>query len=135
MCQRPDPLDTWPLLYEFSAEYAGFRMDHCDTGRALQHVAIGMFGMVIIEPAAGLPSVDKEFAIEQDSVAKEDAYLVCGNDGSWGSQAVDLSPAQGGMIELTPDEDGLSPMVTHAFNLIRRGALGLVRTRDGDPTD
>jgi nitrite reductase (NO-forming) len=46
---------------------------------------------------------------------------------------VDLSPAQGAIIEMVMPEDGLYPMVTHAFNFVGRGALGLFRAGDGDP--
>ena len=53
--------------------------------------------------------------------------------GNWGSQAVDLSPAQGAIVEFTTAEDGLYPIVTHAFNFVGRGALGLVQAGDGDP--
>ena len=56
-----------------------------------------------------------------------------GNAGGWGSQAVDLSPAQGAIIEFTTAEDGMYPFVTHAFNFVGRGALGLFKAGDGDP--
>ena len=191
-------------LYEWTADYAGVWMYHCGTSPALHHIANGMFGMVIVEPAEGLPAVDKEFAIVQsewylgpqkeptdltkasagapapdfvmfngvanqylenpikvgtgervrifllvagpnidssfhivgtifDTVTKEGIPLVRGNDGSWGSQAVDLSPAQGAIIEFQTAEDGQYPMVTHAFNFVGRGALGLFLSGDGDP--
>jgi nitrite reductase (NO-forming) len=191
-------------LYEWTAEYAGVWMYHCGTSPALHHIANGMYGMVIVEPKAGLPPVDKEFALVQsewylgpqgditslqkasagapapdfvvfngvanqykdaplkvgtgervrifvldagpnidssfhivgtifDTVTKEGIHLVEGNDGSWGSQAMDLSPAQGGIVEFTTAEDGLYPIVTHAFNFVGRGALGLVQAGDGDP--
>jgi nitrite reductase (NO-forming) len=51
--------------------------------------------------------------------------LLKGNAGGWGSQAVDLSPAQGAMIEFSPQENGMYPFVTHAFNFVGRGAMGL----------
>jgi nitrite reductase (NO-forming) len=82
------------------------------------------------------PSVDSSFHIVGtifDTVIKEGVQLLRGNEGSWGSQAVDLSPAQGAIIEFTTAEDGLYPIVTHAFNLVGRGALGLVQAGDGDP--
>jgi nitrite reductase (NO-forming) len=190
--------------YDWTAEYAGVWMYHCGTAPALHHIANGMYGMVIVEPAAGLPKVDKEFAIVQsewylgpqgqptdltkasagapspdfvmfngvanqykdnpiqvntgkrvriflldagpdidssfhivgtifDTVTKEGIHLVRGNDGNWGSQAVDLSPAQGAIIEFQTAEDGLYPMVTHAFNYVGRGALGLLQSGDGNP--
>jgi nitrite reductase (NO-forming) len=191
-------------LYEWTADYAGVWMYHCGTPPALHHIANGMYGMVIVEPAEGLPKVDKEFAIVQsewylgpqgketdltkaasgnpapdfvmfngvanqykdhpiqigtgervriflldagpsidssfhivgtifDTVIKEGINLLRGNDGSYGSQAVDLSPAQGAIIEFQTAEDGLYPMVTHAFNFVGRGALGLFQSGDGDP--
>jgi nitrite reductase (NO-forming) len=191
-------------LYEWTAEYAGVWMYHCGTSPALHHIANGMYGMVIVEPAEGLPKVDKEFAIVQsewylgpqgketnltkaaagapapdfvmfngvanqyldnpiqvgtgervriflldagpnidssfhivgtifDTVIKEGIHLLRGNVGSWGSQAVDLSPAQGAIIEFQTAEDGKYPMVTHAFNFVGRGALGIIQSGDGDP--
>ena len=41
-------------LYEWTADYAGVWMYHCGTAPALHHIANGMFGMVIVEPAEGL---------------------------------------------------------------------------------
>jgi nitrite reductase (NO-forming) len=191
-------------VYEWTAEYAGVWMYHCGTAPALHHIANGMYGMVIVEPAEGLPSVDAEFAIVQSewylgpqgepvnlskaaaaapapdyvvwngvanqyvdnpiavgtadrvrlfvlnagpsvdssfhvvgtifsSVIKEGVQLTPGNPGNFGSQAVDLSPAQGAIIEMVMPEDGLYPMVTHAFNLVGRGVLGLFQAGDGDP--
>ncbi|MEO8208760.1 MAG: multicopper oxidase domain-containing protein [Chloroflexota bacterium] len=82
------------------------------------------------------PSIDSSFHIVGtifDTVTKEGIQLLKGNAGGWGSQAVDLSPAQGAIIELSPKEDGLYPIVTHAFNFVGRGALGLLQAGDGDP--
>ena len=53
-----------------------------------------------------------------DTVTKEGITLKRGNADGWGSQAVDLSPAQGAIIEFTPVEDGMYPFVTHAFNFV-----------------
>ena len=52
-------------VYEWTAEYAGVWMYHCGTSPALHHIANGMYGMVIVEPAEGLAPVDAEFAIVQ----------------------------------------------------------------------
>jgi nitrite reductase (NO-forming) len=190
--------------YEWKAEYAGVWMYHCGTSPALHHIANGMYGMVIVEPAEGLPPVDKEFALVQsewylgpqgdltslekasaaapapdlvvfngianqykdnpleigtgervrtfvlnagpsvdssfhvvgtifDTVIKEGYVLERGNRGNWGAQAVDLAPAQGAIVEFSMAEDGLYPIVTHAFNFVGRGALGLFQAGDGDP--
>ena len=84
------------------------------------------------------PSIDSSFHIVGtifDTVIKEGIHLSKGNPGTWGSQAMDLSPAQGGIVEFTTAEDGLYPVVTHAFNFVGRGALGLIQAGDGDPTN
>jgi nitrite reductase (NO-forming) len=82
------------------------------------------------------PSIDSSFHIVGtifDRVVKEGVELKIGNTGGYGSQAVDLSPAQGAFVEFTMAEDGLYPIVTHAFNFVGRGALGLFQAGDGDP--
>jgi nitrite reductase (NO-forming) len=82
------------------------------------------------------PNIDSSFHIVGtifDTVIKEGVVLSPDNSGRYGSQAVDLSPAQGTVIELTTPEDGLYPIVTHAFNFPGRGALGLLQAGDGDP--
>lgn len=191
-------------VYEWKAEYAGVWMYHCGTSPALHHIANGMYGMVIVEPAEGLPQVDQEFVFVQsewylgpqgdltslqkasagdpapdlvvfngianqykdhpiqiktgervrayvlnagpnvdssfhivgtifDTVIKEGMQLTPDNPGKYGAQAVDLAPAQGAIVEFTMVEDGLYPIVTHAFNFVGRGALGLFQAGDGDP--
>ncbi len=83
------------------------------------------------------PSMDSSFHIVGtifDSVIKEGVALTADNPGHYGSQAVDLSPAQGAIVEFSMAEDGLYPIVTHAFNFVGRGALGLFKAGDGDPT-
>ena len=53
------------FTYTFTADYAGVWMYHCGTAPALDHIANGMFGMVIVEPKGGLPKVDQELALVQ----------------------------------------------------------------------
>jgi nitrite reductase (NO-forming) len=82
------------------------------------------------------PSVDSSFHVVGtvfDTVVKEGVALERGNPGGWGAQAVDLSPAQGAVIEFSAREDGMYPFVTHAFNLVGHGAVGIFSAGDGDP--
>ena len=82
------------------------------------------------------PSIDSSFHIVGtifDTVTKEGIQLVKGNAGGWGSQAVDLAPAQGAIIEFAAAEDGMYPFVTHAFNLVVHGAIGILTAGDGKP--
>lgn len=82
------------------------------------------------------PNEDSSFHIVGtifNRVIKEGMELVPENKGHYGAQAVDLGPAQGAIIEFTTAEDGLYPIVTHAFNFVGKGALGLIKSGDGDP--
>jgi nitrite reductase (NO-forming) len=83
------------------------------------------------------PNVDSSFHVVGtifDTVIKEGVVMAKGNTGVWGSQAVDLSPAQGAIIEFSPQEDGMYPLVTHAFNFVGRGALGIFMA-SGEPAE
>jgi nitrite reductase (NO-forming) len=74
------------------------------------------------------PSIDTSFHVVGTifrDVIKEGVRLAAGNEGNWGSQAVDLAPAQGAVIEFTTAEDGTYAFVNHAFNFPGRGAIGL----------
>jgi nitrite reductase (NO-forming) len=54
------------IEFEFTANYAGIYMYHCATPMVLQHVGIGMYGAVIVEPKAGYPTkADREYVIIQ----------------------------------------------------------------------
>lgn len=82
------------------------------------------------------PNEDSAFHIVGtifNHVIKEGIELSPHNKGHWGSQAVDLAPSQGAIVEFTTAEDGLYPIVTHAFNFVGKGALGLIKAGDGDP--
>ena len=75
------------------------------------------------------PNEDSSFHIVGtifDTVTKEGVQLVKGNAGGWGSQAVDLAPAQAAIIELTIPEKGMYAFVTHAFNFVGKGAIGVL---------
>ena len=99
-------------------------------------IAVPTGGRVRVFVLDAGPSIDSSFHVVGtifSSVIKEGIQLSLGNTGNWGSQAMDLSPAQGGIVEFVMPEDGLYPMVTHAFNFVGRGALGLFKAGDGDP--
>lgn len=56
------------LVYTFVANRAGVWMYHCSTMPMSAHIAAGMHGAVIIEPAEGLPEVDREYVLVQSEV-------------------------------------------------------------------
>ncbi|HET7704295.1 MAG TPA: multicopper oxidase domain-containing protein [Candidatus Limnocylindrales bacterium] len=99
-------------------------------------IAIKTGGRVRVFVLDAGPSIDSSFHVVGtvfDTVIKEGIALARGNTGGWGSQAVDLAPAQGAIVEFRAVEDGMYPLVTHAFNFVGRGALGLFMAGDGDP--
>ena len=54
------------IEFEFTANYPGVFMYHCGTPMVLEHIASGMYGMMIVEPRGGYPTqVNKEYAIIQ----------------------------------------------------------------------
>ncbi len=54
------------MSFEFTANYPGVFMYHCGTPMVLEHIASGMYGMMIVEPRAGYPTkVDREYAVVQ----------------------------------------------------------------------
>ncbi|WP_461107740.1 multicopper oxidase domain-containing protein [Tessaracoccus terricola] len=61
------------LVYRFTAERAGIWMYHCSTMPMSSHIAAGMHGAVIIEPAEGLPEVDHEYVVVQSEVFLDSA--------------------------------------------------------------
>jgi nitrite reductase (NO-forming) len=52
----------------FRAEYPGSFIYHCAVPNLDQHISAGMFGMILVEPEAGLPEVDREFYLGQHEV-------------------------------------------------------------------
>ena len=50
---------------EFKATQAGLFVYHCATPHIATHLARGMYGMILVEPAGGLPEVDREFYVMQ----------------------------------------------------------------------
>jgi nitrite reductase (NO-forming) len=52
--------------FEFTPNYPGVFMYHCGTPMVLEHIAAGMYGMMIVEPREGYPTkVDREYAVVQ----------------------------------------------------------------------
>jgi nitrite reductase (NO-forming) len=51
--------------FMFKALIPGVFVYHCATAPVAEHLASGMYGMIVVEPAGGLPRVDKEFYVMQ----------------------------------------------------------------------
>jgi nitrite reductase (NO-forming) len=51
------------IHYTFKANDAGAFMFHCGTKPVLAHIANGMYGAIIVEPATSLPHADKNYVL------------------------------------------------------------------------
>src|SRR5829696_8445196 len=51
------------FTFRFKASAPGVYMYHCGTKPVLAHIANGMYGAIIVEPAKPLPPADREYAL------------------------------------------------------------------------
>ncbi len=54
--------------FRFKALNPGLYVYHCATPVVPEHIANGMYGMVLVEPEGGLPKVDREYYVMQGEV-------------------------------------------------------------------
>ena len=54
--------------FEFTAINPGLFVYHCAVPMAAQHIANGMYGLILVEPEGGLPAVDHEFYFMQGEI-------------------------------------------------------------------
>ncbi|MDE3208597.1 MAG: nitrite reductase, copper-containing, partial [Pseudomonadota bacterium] len=52
----------------FKLLHPGLFVYHCGTPMVAEHIANGMFGMILVEPAGGLPRVNEEFYVMQSEI-------------------------------------------------------------------
>jgi nitrite reductase (NO-forming) len=54
------------IEFEFTPNYPGVFMYHCGTPMILEHIASGMYGVMVVEPRTGYPTkVDREYVVVQ----------------------------------------------------------------------
>jgi nitrite reductase (NO-forming) len=54
--------------FTFKAKSPGLYVYHCAAGVVSDHIANGMYGAILVDPARDLPTVDKEFYVGQGDV-------------------------------------------------------------------
>jgi nitrite reductase (NO-forming) len=60
--------------FTFKALNPGLYVYHCAVPVAAQHIANGMYGLILVEPEGGLPPVDHEFYVMQGEIYTEQAF-------------------------------------------------------------
>ncbi len=74
-------------MFTFSALNPGLYVYHCATAPVGMHIANGMYGLILVEPKAGLPPVDREYYVQQGE------FYTRGNFGVAGHQPFDMQRA------------------------------------------
>jgi nitrite reductase (NO-forming) len=101
-----DVLPGDSFTFRFKASDPGVFMYHCGTKPVLAHIANGMYGAIVVDPAKPLPKVDNEYVL----VASE-WYL--DNDGIAKPASLDMSKARGMMPDWTTFNGYANQYVTH----------------------
>ena len=73
--------------FSFKTLNPGLYVYHCATAPVGMHIGNGMYGLILVEPAGGLPKVDKEYYIMQGD------FYTDGDYGAKGHQAFDMTKA------------------------------------------
>jgi nitrite reductase (NO-forming) len=64
--------------FTFKALNPGLYVYHCAVPMAAQHIANGMYGLILVEPEGGLPEVDHEFYVMQGEIYTNEAFGTAG---------------------------------------------------------
>ena len=60
--------------FTFKALKPGLYVYHCATPSVAHHIASGMYGLILVEPAGGLPPVDREFYVMQGEIYTQQSF-------------------------------------------------------------
>ncbi len=64
--------------FEFKALNPGLYVYHCATPSVPEHIANGMYGLILVEPEKGLPRVDREYYVMQGEFYTKGKTLAAG---------------------------------------------------------
>ncbi len=143
---------TWKALVP------GLYVYHCATPMVSEHIANGMYGLILVEPEDGLPKVDREFYVMQGEIYTDVPY---GQHGSAefsvekllnereifdrvymlggvesppleGIQTVSVAPGGAVITEFKTKVPGNYTIVDHALARMERGLVGILSV-EGPP--
>ena len=78
--------------FTFKALNAGLYVYHCATAPVGMHVANGMYGLILVEPPEGMPSVDREYYVMQGDFYTTGRYREKGHQPFDMEKAIDEHP-------------------------------------------
>ncbi len=104
--------------FTFKALQPGLYVYHCATPMVAQHIANGMYGMILVEPVGGLSKVDHEYYVMQGEIYTEQAF---GEKGELTESIDKLLAEQPDYLVFNGAVDGLSrkPLVARTGEKIR----------------
>lgn len=79
-------------MFSFKALNPGLYVYHCATAPVGMHVANGMYGLILVEPKAGLPKVDREYYVMQGDFYTKGPYGKQGYQPFSMEKAIDENP-------------------------------------------
>ena len=101
--------------FRFKVLSPGVFVYHCATPSVAEHIASGMFGLIVAEPPGGLPPVDREFYVMQSEVYTAQPFGTKGNLTFDYQAMLDERPQyfvfNGASLALTTDENALHASV------------------------
>ena len=100
-------------IFTWKALNPGLYIYHCAAGAIVDHIANGMYGLILVEPEGGLPPVDREFYVFQSEF---------------------FADVEGGRAEFSMQK-GLDEHPTYVVFNGRTGALmgdGVLKAKTGD---
>lgn len=78
--------------FTFKALNAGLFVYHCATAPVGMHIANGMYGLILVEPPEGLPSVDREYYVMQGDFYTTGRYREKGHQDFDMQKGIDENP-------------------------------------------
>lgn len=97
--------------FTFQAINPGLYVYHCATPSVANHIANGMYGLILVEPAGGLPPVDREYYIMQGELYTSQPFGTQGHQEYDHQAMLDENPEyfvfNGAVGGLTSDENAL----------------------------
>lgn len=97
--------------FTFQTLAPGVFVYHCATPSVAEHIANGMFGLIVVEPVGGLPPVDREFYVMESEVYTTQPFGTTGNLTFDYQAMLDERPQyyvfNGASMALTSDENAL----------------------------
>jgi nitrite reductase (NO-forming) len=96
----------------FTARYPGAYIYHCAVPNLDYHISSGMYGMILVEPKAGLPDVDRELYFGQNEIYTDKAV---GEEGHHGFDMAAMADENPTYVTLNGEK--------YAWAAARRGPL------------